>query len=207
MQKSNEIIVSCLAYFSGHQRVRAAKELGMTLVPIKIDEDLQDEDSKLRALISNNFGRRKNNPDKDRKAIDTYVRLRGYKQGRPQKQSTMDSLSLDDIAKELKISKTNLKRALRIERNLTDSMKELLDDGTISKTLASDTIASLSKEEQEQLISSLDITKGITQREKMVASKWTQRTIITIVIVLQILESKLQKCLVCTVCTSVRYCI
>lgn len=130
----------------------------MTLVPIKIDEDLQDEDSKLRALISNNFGRRKNDPNKDRKAIDTYVRLRGFKQGRPEKQSSMDSLTLDDIANELNMSKTNLKRALRIERNLTDSMKELLDDGTISKTLASDTIAFLSKEEQEELISSLDGT-------------------------------------------------
>jgi DNA-binding transcriptional regulator GbsR (MarR family) len=35
-------------------------------------------------------------------------------------------LNLDEIAKELNMSKTNLKRALRIERNLTDSMKELL---------------------------------------------------------------------------------
>lgn len=58
-----------------------AKELGMTLVPIKIDDDLQDENSKLRALISNNFGRRKNDPAKDRKALETYVSLRGYKQG------------------------------------------------------------------------------------------------------------------------------
>ena len=44
-------------------------------------QDLQDENSKLRALISNNFGRRKNNPAKDRKALETYVSLRGYKQG------------------------------------------------------------------------------------------------------------------------------
>ncbi len=33
--------------------------------------------------------------------------------------------ALDEIAKELNMSTTNLKRALRIERNLTDSMKEL----------------------------------------------------------------------------------
>ena len=32
-----------------------------------------DEDSKLRALISNNFGRRKNDPSKDRKALEIYV--------------------------------------------------------------------------------------------------------------------------------------
>ena len=37
------------------------------------------------------------------------------------------------------MSKTSLKRALRIERNLTDSMKELLDTGEITKTFASDT--------------------------------------------------------------------
>lgn len=40
-------------------------------MPIKIDADLQDENSKLGALISNNFGRRKNNPAKDRKALET----------------------------------------------------------------------------------------------------------------------------------------
>lgn len=81
-----DILVSPdMTIISGHQRVRAAKELGLTLVPIKIDEDLQDEDSKLRALISNNFGRRKNDPTKDRKALATYVELKGYKQGRPEK--------------------------------------------------------------------------------------------------------------------------
>lgn len=33
------------------------------------------------------------------------------------------------------MSKCNLQRALRIERNLTDSMKELLDTGEITKHL------------------------------------------------------------------------
>lgn len=46
------------------------------------------------------------------------------------------------------MSTTNLKRALRIERNLTDSMKKLLDTGEITKTFASDTIASLSEKEK-----------------------------------------------------------
>ena len=91
--------------------------------------------SKLRALISNNFGRRKNDPAKDRKALETYVSLRGYKQGgngsNQYKQKDHNGLfakaTLDEIAKELNMSTTNLKRALRIERNLTDSMKKLLD--------------------------------------------------------------------------------
>lgn len=44
-------------------------------------------------------------------------------------------LSLDEIASQLGTSKTNLKRALTIERNLTESMKQLLNDGVISKTV------------------------------------------------------------------------
>lgn len=91
-----------------------------------------------RALISNNFGRRKNDPAKDRKALETYVSLRGYKQGeigRNHLQKDQNGLSekstLSEIAKELNMSTTNLKCVLRIERNLTDSMKELLDTGEI----------------------------------------------------------------------------
>ena len=125
------VVTTDMTIISGHQRVRAAKELGLILVPIKIDEDLQDEDSKLRALISNNFGRRKNDPSKDRKALETYVSLRGYKHGEiggghQRVQNGLSGLTLDEIAKELKMSKSNLKRALRIERNLTDLMKEII---------------------------------------------------------------------------------
>lgn len=46
---------------------------------------------------------------------------------------TFAKSTLDEIAKELNMSKRNLQRALRIERNLTDSMKELLDTGEIIK--------------------------------------------------------------------------
>lgn len=86
----------------------------------------EDENSKLRALISNNFGRRKNDPAKDRKTLATYVELKGYKHGGNRISRCQDgTLVLDEIAKELNMSKRNLQRALRIERNLTDSMKEL----------------------------------------------------------------------------------
>lgn len=85
-------------------------------------------------MISNNFGRRKNDPAKDRKALATYVELKGYKHGGNRISRCQDgTLILDEIAKELNMSKRNLQRALRIERNLTDSMKELLDTGEIIK--------------------------------------------------------------------------
>lgn len=49
-------------------------------------------------------------------------------------------MTLSEIAKQLGLSEKSLKRVLSIERNLTDSMKELLDTGKITKTFASDTI-------------------------------------------------------------------
>lgn len=97
--------------------------------------ELEDNNSKLRALISNNFGGRKNDPAKDRKALETYVELKEYKNGEHGDklcQKGTAKSSLDEIAKELHMSTSNLKRVLRIERNLTESMKELLDMGEIT---------------------------------------------------------------------------
>ena len=55
-----------------------------------------------------------------------YVELKGYKHGGNRNSSVQSGhLNLDEIAKELNLSTGNLRRILRIERNLTDSMKEL----------------------------------------------------------------------------------
>ena len=73
---------------------------------------------------------------KQRKVAVEYVKLCGYKQNGDRKAECPNGtrLSLDEIAEQLGTSKRNLQRALTIERNLTESMKQLLDDGVISKT-------------------------------------------------------------------------
>ena len=48
-------------------------------------------------------------------------------------------MSLSEIASQLGTSKTNLKRALAIERNLTEDMKDCLDKDVFSKTVAEQT--------------------------------------------------------------------
>lgn len=145
----SEIIVAPdMTIISGHQRYKAAKELGIKMIPVRIREDLIDEDKKLKVLLAANFGRNKENEAKQRKVMDEYVRLCGYEQGRPKKDANLAHLSLDQIAEQLGTSRRNLQRALTIERNLTEPMKNLLDDGVISKTVAADVIASLSEEEQ-----------------------------------------------------------
>ena len=164
----SEIIVSPdMTSISGHQRYKAAKDLGMKMVPIRIREDLIDEDKKLKVLLAANFGRTKNDEAKQRKVAVEYVRLCGYSPNGDRSTECQNGtrITLDEIAAQLGTTKRSLQRALSIERNLTDSMKELLDTGIISKTLAADTIASLSPQEQEELISSLDTTKRITQKE------------------------------------------
>lgn len=79
---------------------------------------------------------------KQRKVAVEYVKLCGYKNGEMgngrKKECQLGAptlLSLDQIASQLGTSKRNLQRALSIERNLTESMKQLLDDGVISKTV------------------------------------------------------------------------
>lgn len=165
----SEIIVAPdMTIISGHQRYKAAKELGIRMVPIRIREDLIDDDKKLKVLLAANFGRSKNDDKKQRKVAVEYVRLCGFGNGGDRKSNSQNGnvkMTLDEIAKQLGTSKTNLTRALSIERNLTDSMKELLDTGVITKTLAADTISSLSEEEQEELISKLDVTKTYTQKQ------------------------------------------
>lgn len=78
----SEIIVSPdMTIISGHQRYKAAKELGIKIVPIRIREDLIDEDKKLKVLLAANFGRSKNDDKKQRKVAVEYVKLCGYGNG------------------------------------------------------------------------------------------------------------------------------
>ena len=75
------IVAYDMTIISGHQRFRAAKELGIEEVPVIVREDLKDKDDILRNLIAANFGRLKNDAAKQRKAIAEYVDLVGYKNG------------------------------------------------------------------------------------------------------------------------------
>ena len=123
----------------------------MKIVPIRIREDLIDEQKKLKVLLAANFGRSKNDESKQRKVAVEYVKLCGYRNGGDRKSESHNEtlkLSLNEIASQLGTSRANLARALSIERNLTEPMKQLLDDGVISKTVASDVVSSLSENEQ-----------------------------------------------------------
>ncbi len=161
------VVAPDMTIISGHQRYQAACELDINEIPVIIDETLTDHNEKLKKLLAANFGREKNDESKQRKVIAEYVELCGYKNGGDRKAQAQNGLvvSQSDIAKQLGISLTDLKRALSIERNLTEGMKDLLDTGAITKTVAADVISSLSEEEQDELVSQLDAAKRYTQKE------------------------------------------
>lgn len=167
------IVAADMTIISGHQRYRVAKELDLPEVSVIIRSDIKSEDDKLRNLISANFGRLKNDPAKQRKAVAKYVELVGFKHGevgrnhefQNSQNENSEKLTLDQIAKQLGISKANLTRLLSLERFLTDSMKELVDDGVIGETLAADIITRMTEEEQDRLVKSLDATKRYTAKE------------------------------------------
>lgn len=154
-----------MTVISGHQRLKACKELGINLVPIMIRDDLIDENEKLKLLLAANFGRTKNDDAKQRKIATEYVALCGCSIGRPQKIGAGRPINLtqEEIAKQLGISTRTLKEMLTIERKLTPEIKEMFDAGIFTKKTANNILTKLSPEEQSELISTLPEGVKFTQ--------------------------------------------
>lgn len=163
----SEILVAPdMTIISGHQRYRAAKDVGLENVPIRMQDDLDTEDKKLKALLAANFGRTKNDEAKQRKLIVEYAKLCGYGHGGDRKSSRQSgSLKLADMARELGMSERSLGRAIAIEKKLPEPVKKLLDDGRIPQAAALDIMRQLPEEDQINLISNLTSGKKYTQKQ------------------------------------------
>jgi ParB-like chromosome segregation protein Spo0J len=167
------LVAPDMVLVSGHQRYKAAKELGINLIPVIIDENIISEEEKLKKLLAANFGRMKNNPVKQRKVAVQYIELCGLKKGRPNKIVDNRLFSMDEIAKQLGTSETTLKELLLIERKLTPEIKELLDEGIITKTSASKIWVKLSEKEQLELLEELGKDK-ITEMTQQQLKKYIE---------------------------------
>ncbi len=159
-----------MTVISGHQRLKACKELGIKLVPIMIRDDLTDENEKLKLLLAANFGRTKNNEAKQRKIAAEYVALCGFKHGEiggghQIGENRHSGLTQDEIAEQLGISARSLRELLAIENKLTPEIKEMLDNGVFTKTTASKILTKLSAEEQAELVETLPSGTKLTQEE------------------------------------------
>lgn len=158
-------VSSDMTIVSGHQRWRAAKELGLESVPVEIDEGLKDEDEKLIQLIAANFGRMKNDPIKQGKWLLEYERLRGVMHGGDRKSSGNNfRLKQEDIANELGVT-TKTIRNLKNLTTLVPEIQEIISEGKITPTTGFTLLSRLSEDEQHQLLEKLPSAQKFTQSQ------------------------------------------
>ena len=169
------IITTEMTIVSGHQRVRACKELGIEKIKCEIRK-YDDEDELLRDLIETNIRQRgdiSSSSLKMGRIIRELERLYGIRDGSSNKKGTnqyigdrpmvADQNSQQQIADMLGMTTKDIQRYKKLT-TLIPELQYLIDD-KISASTASRVIAKLSPAEQEELISSLDITKKYTQKQ------------------------------------------
>lgn len=157
---------------SGHQRVRACKELGISQVMCDI-HFYHNDDEVLQDLIETNIRQRGDiggSAKKVGKRIKELERIYGVHQGNGSNQheqkpnNSVIAKSQSDLATQMGISVDTLQNYKQLAEMIPE-LEDLVDTGVVTKTTALAIIKELSPEDQEKLISSLDTTKRITQKE------------------------------------------
>lgn len=154
---------------SGHQRVRACKELGIPTVLADM-RDYSDDDKILKDLIETNIRQRgvgNPNPVKLGRCIKELERIYGIKHGNNQHNRTLGdlkSLNQEQLASTLGMSVVTLSKYKKLAE-LVPEMQDLIDTGVLTSEAALALTKYMSPKEQEDFISSLDATKKITQRQ------------------------------------------
>lgn len=152
---------------SGHQRVRACKELGIEKIPARI-KDYANEDEILKDLLETNV-RQRGNIDgsalKLGRIIAELERIYGVQHGNNQRTSPMaNSRTQDELFEMLGVSKDTYHRA----KNLLELIPELqdsLEEGYISASAASRLLARLPESEQIEVFASMPKDVKLSQKE------------------------------------------
>ena len=161
---------------SGHQRVRAFKELSIPTIEAEI-RIYNSDDEVLLDLLESNIRRRGEiggSAKKVGKRIKELERLYGIRNGSTSFQgnqyevvtnkSEVPKKTQEQLAAQMGISVDTLQN-YKILSEMIPELEELLDTGVVTKTTALAIIKELSEKEQEDLISSIDTTKKITQKQ------------------------------------------
>ena len=167
------VVTTDMVIVSGHQRVRACKELGIPEIMCEI-KTYKDEDSVIKDLLETNIRQRGDiggSAKKVGRRIKELERMYeiqlGGNRGNQYVVAEPNNSVLatqSDLAAKLGMSVDTLQN-YKMLADMIPELEELMDTGIVSKTTALSMIKNLSEEEQESLIESLDTTKKITQRE------------------------------------------
>ena len=161
---------------SGHQRVRACKELGITEIMTEM-RSYDSEDKIIKDLLETNIRQRGDIGGSDLKLgrrIKELERIYGVRSGSANPKGTevgasssngtSRTMTDQDIADMNGIDINTLKRAKSLT-TLPLEIQDLIEQGNISPSTASRLIAKLTPEQQEQLIQSLPVTEKLTQKQ------------------------------------------
>lgn len=152
---------------SGHQRVRACKELGIRTVMCDV-HTYDNEDQILQDLIETNIRQRGTiggSAKKEGRRIQELERLYGISVGNNQ-YSSLPKVSVSsqgDLAKSLDVSVDTLQN-YKLLTEMIPELEELVDTGIVSVTTAIAIIKTMSPEQQLEMFSQMDVTKRITRR-------------------------------------------
>lgn len=153
---------------SGHQRVRACKELGIEEIPARV-KDYADEDAIIKDLLETNV-RQRGNIDgsalKLGRIITELERIYGIHHGGDRISTSHNGnlKSQDELFDMLGISSSSYHRAKSLIE-LIPELQDSLEDGFISATAASNLLARLSKEEQIAVFAAMPKDVKLSQRE------------------------------------------
>lgn len=157
---------------SGHQRVRACKELGITSINAEV-RIYDDEDAIIKDLLETNVRQRGNiggSTVKLGRRIKELERIYGVRNGAAGETRSSNGtwgkteMTEVELASKLGIDINTLKRA-KLLVSLPQEIQDFVESGNISPSTASRLIARLSPEEQEQLAASLPATEKLTQKQ------------------------------------------
>ena len=156
---------------SGHQRVRACKELGITEIMTEV-KVYDDEDAILKDLLETNIRQRGTIGGSEVKLgrrIKEMERIYGIRNGRPSKTSNnvgVKNITQEDLLNQLGLNKETYRQAKSLS-TLPPEIQELVEQGKISASTGSRLIARLPLEEQIELAQSLPtiVTEKLTQKQ------------------------------------------
>ena len=164
------IVTQDLVIVSGHQRVRAAKAIGLTKIAVEV-RHYADDDKVLKDLIETNIMQRgigNTNPIKLAKCIAELERILGIKNGGDRKSDghNVNLKTQTDLAEELKMSQKQLSRYKKL-LDLVPELQTAVESGQISATNASAILARLPEAEQKAIAEQIVGTDGKVSRQEL----------------------------------------
>lgn len=152
---------------SGHQRVRACKELGIESLNCEV-RIYDSEDRVLKDLIETNIRQRGTIAGSELKMgriIETLKRIYGIKENGGREPAHSDPVKTsEELASDLCMSKAAMNRRERL-LDMIPEFQDALESGTINAKTGYAVIAKLSEEEQLQLLQSLPAAQKFTQSQ------------------------------------------